>query len=217
MLSDLRFTFRQIARFPGYTAVVVLTLAFGIAVNTQIFAIVSAMFFQPMPVRDADRLVTIVLRNDLINLPMPVSILDFQDMRADSKALTEHIAFFSTPAHVGMPGKSPERIGIEAVTPDAFAKYGVHAALGRTLQPSDGEMPPGTPVAMLSHAYWQTRYGGAPDILGRTILINAKPFTIVGVARPGFGSFSYMLASSVFIPSGAVAQIRPDGSDLFKY
>jgi len=217
MLSDLRYAFRQIARFPGYTTVVVLTLAFGIAVNTQIFTMVSGMFLQPMPVRDPGRLTAIVQRSDLINLPHQLSFLDFQDIRAGSKALTDHIAFFSVAAHVSVPGKIPERTWVEAVTPDAFTKLGVTTILGRPLRSSDGEMPPGTPVAVLTHRYWQNHFGSDPTIVGRTLLIDAKPFTVVGVAKPGLESFSSSLSVAMFVPSGTFPLLRPDGDGMFKY
>jgi len=217
VLSDLRYAIRQINKFPGYTAVVVLTLAFGIAVNTQIFTMVSRMFLQPMPVRDAGRLTAIVQRSDIINLPHPLSFLDFQDLRAGSKALTDHIAFFSFAAHVRVPGKTPERTWVEAVTPDAFAKLGITTALGRPLQPSDGERPPGMPVAVLTHRYWENHFGSDRSVIGRTVLIDSKPCTIVGVAKPGFNSFSWALAVGMFVPSGTFAQLRPDGDAMFKY
>ncbi|HTO02589.1 MAG TPA: ABC transporter permease, partial [Opitutus sp.] len=216
-MTDLRYAFRQLTRLPGYTATVVLTLAFGIAVNTQIFSMVSAFFMQPMPVRDADRLVTIVQRSDAFNLPHQISFPDFVDIRDGSTALTDHVAFFSMPAHVTIPGQSPERNWVEAVTPDAFQKLGVSVVLGRPLQPSDGELPPGIPVAVLTHRYWQSKFGGDPAVIGRSVLINAKPFTIVGVAKPGFESFAYSLSVGAFVPSGTFAQLKTDGDAFFKY
>ncbi len=217
MLSDLRFAFRQLVKSPGYTLVVILTLAFGIAVNTQIFAMVSGIFLRPMPVRDPGRLTAIVERSDLINLPHQISFLDFQDIRAGSKALRDHIAFFSTPAHVSVPGHAPERTWVEAVTPDAFAKLGVPVVLGRPLQPADGEMPPGSPVAVLTHRYWQNRLGGDPSVVGRTLIIDSKPFTVVGVARPDLDSFASGLAVALFVPSGAMPSLRAGGDGFFKY
>lgn len=217
MFSDLRFAFRYLAKSPGYTATIVLTLAFGIAVNTQIFSIVSALFLQPMPVRDPGRLTAIVQRSDVINLPYQMSFLDFQDIRAGSKTLTDHVAFVSAPAHVSTPGKSPERVWIEAVTPDAFEKLGVTVVLGRPLQPSDGERPPSSPVVVITHRYWQNTLGGDPAVIGRSVVINGKSFTVVGVAKPGFESFSYMISVGGFVPSGAAAVIRTDGGDVFKY
>ena len=217
MYSDLKFALRQIAKFPGYTAVVVLTLAFGIGVNTQIFGIVSAMFLQPMPVRDADRLTVIVEHSKLINLPHGLSFLDFRDLRAGSKSLTDHIAYFFTPVHLSIEGKTPERSWVEAVTPDAFGKFGITTVLGRPLQASDGEMPPGTPVAVLTHSTWQNRFGSDPGVIGRTVLINAKAFTVVGVAKPGFESFSYAVSASMFVPSGTLPMLRADADGFFKY
>lgn len=217
MLTELRQALRQIVKSPGYTAVVVLTLAFGIAVNTQIFMMVDALFLQPMAVREADRLVAIVGRSNAINLPHQISFLDFQDIRDGSKALTDHVAFLPAPAHVSVPGKSPERVWVEAVTPDAFAKLGVATVLGRPLQPADGEMPPGTTVAVLTHQYWQNQFGSDPDVIGRTILINAQPFTIVGVAQPGLDSFAYSLSVGMWVPSGTYPLLRRDGEGFFEY
>jgi predicted permease len=216
-MHNLRYALRQIVRFPGYTATVVLTLALGIAVNTQIFGVVSAIFLQPMPVRDASRLTVIVERSDLFNLPHQMSFADFEDIRAGSKALTDHIAFFFNPVDLSLPGEPAERRWIEAVTPNAFAQYGIRAVLGRTLQPGDGERPPGRPVAVLTHALWQSRFGSDPAVVGRTVLINAKPFTIVGVLEPDFESFSYAVSCGLFISSGALAQVHPTGDALFKY
>ena len=217
MLQDLRFALRQIAKFPGYTAVVVLTLAFGIGVNTQIFSMVSAVFMQPMPVRDADRLTVIVEHSKLINLPHGLSFPDFRDIRAGSKALTGHVAYFFTPVHLSIEGKAPERSWVEAVTPDAFGKLGITTVLGRPLLAGDGEVPPGMPVAVLTHSTWQSRFGADPGVIGRTVRINAKSFTIVGVAQPGFESFSYAVSASMFVPSGALPLLRPDDAGVFKY
>jgi putative ABC transport system permease protein len=217
MLQDLKFALRQMAKSPGYTAVVVLTLAFGIGVNTQIFGMVSAMFMQPMPVRDADRLTVIVEHSKLINLPHGLSFPDFRDIRAGSKALTGHIAYFFTPVHLSIEGRAPERSWVEAVTPDAFGRLGIATVLGRPLQAGDGEAPPGTPVAVLTHSTWQSRFGGDPAVIGRTVRINARSFTIVGVAQPGFESFSYAVSASMFVPSGTLPLLRPDAEGFFKY
>lgn len=157
----------------------------GIAVNTQIFGIISAVFLPPMHVRDPERVQVIVERSDLFSMPHGLSFPDFQHSRADSTALTDHVAFFFTSAHVSIPGQTPVREWIEAVAPDAFNKYGIGTVLGRGLQPTDGELPPGIPAAVLTRRMWQSRFGGDPAVVGRTVIINAKPFTIVGVAQPG--------------------------------
>lgn len=217
MLQDLRFACRQFAKYPGHTAVVVLTLAFGLAVNTVIFGMFSSMFLQPLAVRDADRLMVVSERSDALNLPHGLSFPDFLDLRAGSRTLTDAVAFFSTPVHLSRSGQSPERGWVEAVTPDAFGKLGVTVALGRPLQPGDGEVPPATPVAVLTHRYWQAKFGGDPAVIGRAILLNGQSFTIVGVAQPGFESFSWSRSVNLFVPTGAFPLVRPDGDGWFKY
>jgi len=217
MLSHLKFACRHLLKSPAYTAVVVLTLALGIAVNAVIFRTVSSMFLQPLDVRDSARLTVVIERSDLFSMPHGLSFLDFQDIRAGSKTLNNVIADFFTPAHVSVPGQKSERGWIEAVTPDAFDKLGVGVVLGRPLQPSDGDLPPGLPVAVLTHRYWQSHFAGAADVIGRTIIVNGHPLTIVGVAKPGFESFSATLSVSLFMPSGAYSALRNDGDALFKY
>lgn len=217
MLNDIKYAFRQITKFPGYTLVVVLTLGFGIAVNTQIFGMAGSIFFQPMAVRDAQRLTAVIERSDLIPMPHQLSFADFQDIRAGSTALTDHVAFSSMAAHISAPGQTPERAWVEAVTPDAFAKLGITTILGRPLQPADGELPPGTPVAVLTHRYWQSHFGSDPAIVGRNVLVDGKPFVVVGVAKPDFESFSWSLSVAMFVPSGTLPMLRPDGEGMFKY
>lgn len=216
-MQNLKYACRHLLKSPGYTLTVVLTLAFGIAVNTQIFSLVSVFFLQPMPVRDAGRLVTIVQRSDVINLPYQLSFRDFQDIRAGSKALDDHVAYVSMPAHLGLPGHPPQRIWVEAVTPNAFDRLGVSVQLGRPLQPADGETPPAAPVAVITASYWKNHLGSDPAVIGRSILIDGKSFTIVGVAQPGFESFSYALSVGAFVPSGAITLLRSDGDAVFKY
>ncbi len=174
------------------------------------------MLLQPLQVRDPGRLVALFQRNDVINLPLQLSYPDFNDIREGSTALTGHVAFHTSAAHVSIPGQSPERAWIEAVTPDAFATMSVPVALGRALQPSDGERAPGIPVAVLTYPFWQSRFGGDPAVIDRTVLINAQPFTVVGVTQPGFESFSASLSVALFVPSGTLALLRGDDG-FFKY
>jgi predicted permease len=212
MLHDLRFALRQLAKSPGYTIVVVLTLALGIAVNTNIFGIVGAFFMRPMPVPDADRLALILQRSDAWSLPHGISFPDFRDYRARTTTFSDLIAFFPQPAHFSAEGKTPERAWIEIVTPNGFSALGVPAALGRTLVPSDGEAQGAQPVAVLSHRCWQNRFGGDPRVVGQVIQINGHAFTVVGVAREGFDGFTSSLAMNAFVPSGAITEVYGDGA-----
>src|SRR5664280_1219328 len=212
MFSDLKFALRQLAKSPGYTLVVVLTLALGIAVNTNIFGIVGAFFLQPMPVPDADRLTLVLQRSEAWNYPHAISFPDFRDYRARTASFSDLVAFFPQPMHLSAEGKTPERAWIEVVTPNGFSALGVPAALGRVLVPSDGEAQGGQPVAVLTYRFWQNRFGGDPRVVGQVVQINGHPFTIVGVAREGFQGFTSSLVMSAFVPSGAITQVYGDGA-----
>ena len=216
-MLDLRFALRQILKSPGYSLVVVLTLAFGIAVNTQIFSLLSVFVLQRMPVPDADRLVLVLQRSESWNLPHNISFPDFLDYRERTRTLEDLIAFKTGPAHLSIEGKAPERVFVEVVTPHAFDALHIPAALGRALVPSDGEKPGHAPVAVLSHRCWQNRFGGDPDVVGRQVLLNGRTFTVVGVAREGFTAFATMLDVSAFVPVGAVDSFRSEGAGWLEW
>jgi predicted permease len=216
-MHDLKYAFRQLAKSPGYALVVILTLAFGIAVNTNLYGIVSLFFLRERTVPEPDRLVLVLQRSDAWKMPHNVSFPDFKDYRSRLKTVRGLFAFLQQPANLGAEGKSPERTWIEVTTPDAFASLGVGAQLGRTLVPSDGESKGGAPIVVLSHRYWQQHFGGDPAILGRSIIINGQPFTVVGVAEQKFDGFSSMLAIGAFVPVGALDALRENGSDMLEW
>ena len=211
-MQDLKYAVRSLARSPGFTLVVVLTLAFGVAVNANIFGLVGSLFLRPLPVPDADRLVLIGQRSEAWSILDGISFPDFKDYRARTTSFTSLIAYDMLAVHLSTEGKSPERAWIQPVTPAALTAMGVPAALGRTLLPADGEDKGGQPVVVLTYRYWQNHFGGDPNIVGRTIRLNDRPFNVVGVAREGFDGFSLMLEMSAFVPSGALDRLSPRGS-----
>ncbi len=219
MFTDLRFALRQIAKSPGYAAVVVLTLAFGIAVNSNIFAMVDVFLLRKMPVPEADKLVLVLQKSEAWNMPHGPSFPDFKDYRDRMHTLRDVIAYFPNPAHLSAEGKSPERAWVEVVTPNGFSALGVRAepGLGRVLVPSDGEAKGAPPVTVLSYDCWQQRFGGDPAIVGRSVVLNGRPFTVVGVARKGFHGFTYSLALSAWVPSGALGSLREGAEGMLEW
>ena len=211
-MQDFKYAARSLAQTPGFTVVVVLTLAFGVAVNANIFGLFGAMFLRPLPVPEADRLALVIERVTGWSMLQNVSFPDFKDYRARITSFSSVMAYTFEAAHLSSEGKSPERAWIQVVTPNAFAALGVPAALGRTLVPADGEDKGGPAVAVLTYRYWRNHFGGDPAIVGRTILLNGRPFSVVGVAREGFDGFSLMLEMSAFVPTGAADTLSPDGA-----
>lgn len=218
MLLDLRYACRQIARSPGYALVVVLTLAFGIAVNTNIFGMVSVFFLQRMPVPEAERLVLVFQRSEAWPTPHGISFPDFKDYRERLRSVESLVAYQPMAAHLGVDEQAvAQRAWIEVVTPNAFSALAVPAALGRTLVPSDGEAAGAAPVIVLSHRCWQQQFGGDPAVVGRTIRLNNRPFTVVGVAAATFSGFSPFMAVHGFVPTGALDSLRANGAGMLEW
>jgi len=192
--QDLRFAVRSLARSPGFTAVALLALALGIGANSAIFSVVNAVLLRPLPYRDPGRLVTVL--HDGPALPQrikrqgPVSPADYLDWRAQNHVFERMAAvqagagrasFSSTLAGAG----TPEAVTVMSVTADLFPLLGVSPALGRALAPGE-DQPGAPPVVVLSDGLWRRRFGADPGLVGRTVTLDGKTFTVVGVMPPGF-------------------------------
>ena len=217
MISDLRSAIRQLFKSPGFSAVVILTLAFGVAVNITIFGMVRMFLLRRLPVPAADRLVLVLQRSDAYKMPHGLSFPDFKDYRERAREIRDLLAYIPNPAHLSAEGKAPERAWIEVVTPNAFQALAVPAAVGRTLLPSDGEAKGAAPVTVLSYDCWRNRFGADPSIVGRAVMLNGHPFTVVGVAREGFRAFAAMWSVSAFVPTGALDSLRENGAGMLEW
>ena len=185
LLQDLRFALRQLHRNPGFTAVAILTLALGIGANTTIFSVVNAALLRPLPFANPSSLV-MVWGNDPADgiLRFPVSGPDYLDWEEQNRCFSG-MAAFSERSMVLTGGIQPEQVGIDEVSPDFFSVLGVAPMLGRGF--SKGEDQPGkSNVAVLSYGLWESEFGGDPAAVGKTIQLNGRPVTVVGVAGPDF-------------------------------
>lgn len=215
--QDTRTALRQIAKSPGFSAVVVLTLAFGIAVNAVLFGMVDLFFLRKSTLPEAERIALLMHRSDMIQMPHGISYPDYRDYRDRLRTVEALVATMPAPANLSADGASPQRTWVEVVSPNAFTALEITAARGRTLLPADGEAKGAAPVAVLSHDCWQTKFGGDPDIVGRVVRLNGKPFTVVGVAREKFHGFHGMLAMSAFVPAGTIDTFRPSAAGLLEW
>ena len=192
--QDLRFGVRVLLKTPGFTAVAVLTLALGIGANTAIFSVVNAVLLRPLPYRNPDRLAMVgrVRFSRPVHSPTrPAIFLDwrarqnvFEDLAAYQDGDTDQDArFFLSGGEGGQ--AAPERIWGARITANLCPLLGVKAALGRTFSPEE-EQPGQDQVALVSDGLWRRRFGADPNVLGKTVTINDKPYTIVGVMPPEF-------------------------------
>jgi predicted permease len=186
--QDLRYGLRRLIKSPGFSAVIVLTLALGIGANTAIFSVVNAILLRPLPYAQPHRLVTIEhFYPSLNDLEAPVSAAGFRDYRDKTKSFESVAVQTGWSANLTGVG-DPERLQGSRVSGDYFRVYGVPAALGRTLR-RDEDAVGNNKVVVLSDVLWRRLYGAQRDVVGKSIQLNGEPYEIVGVMPAGFRNF----------------------------
>ena len=187
-VQDLRYAFRTLRKAPLFTSVAVLSLALGIGANTAIFTLVNQLILQLLPVRDPEQLVLLTARGshygsntggNALSYPM------YQDFRDKNQVFQGMFCRFGNAFSLTYEGRT-ELVSGELVSGNYFPVLGVGAALGRVFSAQDDLIQGGHPLAVLSYGYWKTRFAADPAVIGRKIVLNGYPLTIVGVSRAGF-------------------------------
>src|SRR5260370_20163136 len=219
-VQDVRYAIRQLRKSPGFTAVAALTLALGIGANTAIFGLLDQALLRSLPVKEPDRLV--LLRYSGSNTGHLRSRFDnnlyfsypmYRDLRDRNSVFSGVIATDWTQAGLQWHNQ-PELVATELVSGNYFDVLGVRPALGRLLVPSDDTVLNGNPVGVLSFNYWQRRFGGDRGVVNQSISVNGHPFTVVGVAQPGFHSVVMGDTPDLFTPMTMKSQVMPGNDDL---
>ena len=178
LLGDFRYAARSLARQPGFTLIAVLTLVLGIGTNTAIFSVIKAVLLNQLPYDDASRLLVITEQNPDGSSDL-VAPLTYLDWKAESKSIADMTAFRQLRYAFAGAGEPLDVPSVRA-TPNVFAMLRARAILGRVFFDAEGE-PGNDRVAVLSRAFWQRHFGGSPAVIGRTIQLDAVPYTVVGV------------------------------------
>jgi predicted permease len=204
LVQDLRFGVRVLRKSPGFTLVAVLSLALGIGANTAIFTLVDTLVLRALPVREPSRLVRL---DDYWTNPI------WEEVHARQHQVLESAAAFSETRFDLAAGGETNFVEGLFVSGDFFEVAGVPAILGRTLTNDDDRRGggPGGPVALISYGFWQRRFGGAADVVGRSLSLNDVPFTIVGVTPPAFFGPSVGRAFEVAVPLSMVDRVQHAG------
>jgi predicted permease len=212
--QDLRYAARQLRRAPGFTAVVVLTLALGIGANATMFGVLDRLLLSgPAHVVDADRIVRLYATTADAAAPTTSSVVPYatyEALRAGAPAFAQLAAYtMAVDAPVGR-DDDVEQLRLRAATATLFPLLGVRPALGRFFGPAEDTPPVGAPVVVLGHETWQRRFAGDSAVLGRTLLVDGRTFTVVGVAPRGFTGAEHEPAD-LWIPMGSqLTPPRPD-------
>jgi predicted permease len=211
--QDLVYAARMLRNAPGFTAVAALTLALGIGANTAVFTIISTLLLNPLPVANSSELAAInttqakmTTQSGEFQLMSYLNIKDFRDRTHSFSSFAAH----SNPTAITMTDTGePHRVFVEVVSGNYFETLGIHPFMGRFFLPSEDVTPGAAPVVVLGYAAWQGRFGGASDIVGRTIKLNNTPFTIIGIGPKGFKGLYAVFGPDVWVPSMMAEQILP--------
>src|SRR3954469_4781321 len=179
LFHDVKYGLRMLVKSPGFSVVAGLSLALGIGANTAIFSLVNAVLLRPLPVADPTRLMS-VSTTDLKNPGnLPISHLNFKDLRAENSVFTDMAAFTFNQVNYSA-GQDSEQIPVQVVTANYFSLLGAQPALGRAFLPE--EEATSTPVAVISDGFWERSLGSDPHVVGKTLTLNRVPYTVIGVA-----------------------------------
>ncbi|HKW61445.1 MAG TPA: ABC transporter permease [Candidatus Acidoferrum sp.] len=181
MLNDIRFAFRTLRQTPLFTSAVVLTVALAIAANSTMFSVVNAVLLKPLPFREPGRIVQVAEKNDKLNLPsFGSSVLNFLSWREQTKTFEELAAIGSSNYTLTGSGE-PEQLSGNRISPALPRVLGIAPVAGRAFT-DDEEKPGGASVVMIGEGLWKRRFGGDLSLVGRTIILNDAPATVVGIA-----------------------------------
>jgi predicted permease len=200
--QDVRYALRMFAKNPGTTAVAVLSLALAIGPNATLFSVVDRIFLRPVTVHGSSRMFYLWIKGERQGVWDNQSYPDYLDYRAGGRGVADIIASAGGGAPLSVNGAT-ELVSVEMVSENYFPVLGVHAAMGRTLLENDARFQ-GAPPVMLTYSLWQRKFGGAADIVGKTIMLDFQPALVVGVAsrdlrEPG----QHLAPNDVWIPFSA--------------
>ena len=211
LMLDVRHAVRVLVKNPGFSLTVFVVLTLGIGLNATVFTLLKSIALSPVAGVDRSASLAVVLNQTSAGRQATLSYPDFQYLRDHDRAFVGLIGSRNVNVSLGS-GTRAETIFGEMVTGNYFQELGVRAQLGRTLLPSDEVAPGQHPVVVLSDALWKRYFGGDPDIVGKTIKLNAYPLTVVGVAAPSFHGTIVSFDVEVFVPVMMTPQVVRSGT-----
>ena len=181
--QDLRYGARMLSKTPSFTAIAVLTLALGIGANTAIFSVINAVMLRPLAFKEPDKLV-VLGRARTPGSVSSISYPEFADIHAQNRVFAEVAASAAQEFDLAG-GNEPEHINALSVSNDFFRLLGIEPKLGRTFLAEEHQVGQHRAV-LISHSLWQRRFGGVPEVVGKSVLLDAESYTVVGVLPPSF-------------------------------
>ena len=201
LFQDLRFASRQLRKAPSFTATALLTLALGIGANTAIFSLVNSLLLKPLPVPNPEQIATLVPRENNGPLQQAFSWNEYKQVRDQvGGTFSDVFAYTMNLDGLAVKGQQPDRILTAYVSGNFFEGLGLKPAAGRLFLRSEGEILGRDPVIVLGYDYWQQRFNGDPNVIGRPVTLDGHPMTMIGVAPKGFGGLQSFVTAAAYLP-----------------
>ena len=216
-MQDVRFALRGFRKTPVFSIVAVLSLALGIGANTAIFTLVDQLILKLLPIKDPARVVLLAGQGRHYggnNGRNALSYLMYQDFRDRNPVFSGMMCRYSITFTVGTSSQT-EVVAGELVSGNYFPLLGIGPAIGRVFTANDDLHPAAHPYAVLSYAYWRTRFAGDPRVIGSVIRVNNYPLTIIGVSQAGFDGVEPGLPAQIRVPMSMAAAVRPGFNSMF--
>ena len=208
LLQDVRYGLRQLRRNLGLTTVAVLSLALGIGANTAIFTAVNSLLIRPLPVEQPGRLVAVFTTHQGEQEFNPSSYPDYSDLRDRNQVFSGVAAHFYWPMSLKT-AERPKAVMGEAVTGNYFNVLGVKPYLGRAFLPDETESPGSPALALLSYRTWERDFNSDREIIGKKVLVNDYPFTVIGVTPKTFTGLNSAMVPAVWVPVTMIRRVIP--------
>ena len=214
LIQDVRYGFRMLGKSPRLTAIVALTLALGIGANTAIFSLLNSWLLRPLPVPAPEQITVLAAqqKGDYLGV-FYLSYPQIVDFRKEAGVFSDVLASQISIGGLSFEGHATQFV-FGYVTGNYFSGLGVTPTLGRFFLPSEGERPGQDPLVVLGYSYWKKRFGGDPSVVGRQVLVDGKPATIIGVAPMGFRGTSFAIDVEGYLPLNMMA-IESDSSGMW--
>jgi predicted permease len=212
--QDVRYAIRMLTKNPGFSFVAILSLALGIGANTTIFTVVNAILLNPLPVKNVSRVVELDTVDTKTRVTaanadkLGMSYLNFQDYARQSQIFSAISCVVGPLPVTWSGGAEPRQLQGQMVSASYFDLLGLRPAIGRFFLSDEDTKPGGNNVAVLSYSLWTNKFGANPNIAGQILTLNAAPYTVIGVAPPGFkGTFTFINAEEIWIPVSMYPQV----------
>src|ERR1700759_3001299 len=197
--QDIRYAMRSLRNAPGFAVIAVVTLGLGMAVNTTVFSVINGLVLRSLPVSHPEQITVLALKQQGTDGFQPFSHPDYVDIQGQSRATAEVFAYRTTLTSIVADNRGDHCV-ISRVSGNYFSALGVQPALGRLILPNEGQTPNADPVIVLSYSYWQKRFNRDPAIVGKTVQVDDRPMTVVGISPKGFLGMYAFLSMDAFVP-----------------